>query len=129
MRPVSTWKGRLKADDPRNASGWKVRAYTRVVTGDWNDQPQTTGYVETTTGDQGRFVLAPIAVGGLQLDEGAALVGELRHGGDRHTERGQDDDVFRPEEVAAFLGIGQKADARGAKPIVDMRVVDDFARE
>ena len=53
MRPVSTWKGRLKADEPRNASGWKVRAYTRVVTGDWNDQPQTTGYVETTTDDQG----------------------------------------------------------------------------
>ena len=68
MRPVSTWKGRLTADDPKQVQGWKVRAWTRVgFGGDPNAEPQTTGYVETTTDDEGRFALAPIAVGGLQL--------------------------------------------------------------
>ena len=68
LRPVSTWKGRLSAKDPRNARGWRVRAYTRLVPGDLGAEPQTTGYVETTTDDEGRFALAPIAVGGLQLE-------------------------------------------------------------
>src|SRR5205085_3839358 len=67
LRPASTWKGRLSAEDPRHARGWRVRAWTRVG-GDPSAAPQTTGYVETTTDDEGRFTLAPIAVGGLQLD-------------------------------------------------------------
>ncbi|WP_435006864.1 carboxypeptidase regulatory-like domain-containing protein [Tundrisphaera lichenicola] len=33
-----------------------------------NAEPQTTGFAEVTTDDEGRFSLAPIAVGGLQLD-------------------------------------------------------------
>jgi hypothetical protein len=67
LRPASTWKGRLSAQDPKHARGWRVRAWTRVG-GDPNAEPLTTGYVETTTDDEGRFALAPIAVGGLQLD-------------------------------------------------------------
>ncbi|WP_435006866.1 hypothetical protein P12x_004326 [Tundrisphaera lichenicola] len=30
MRPASTWKGRLSGEDPKNARGWKIRAWTRV---------------------------------------------------------------------------------------------------
>ncbi|MEJ7636659.1 MAG: hypothetical protein WKF75_01410, partial [Singulisphaera sp.] len=67
LRPASTWKGRLSAEDPKHARGWRVRAWTRVGGGP-NADPQSTGYVETTTDDEGRFALAPIAVGGLQLD-------------------------------------------------------------
>ena len=43
-----------------------MRAWTRVE-GDPAAEPQTAGYVETTTDDEGRFALAPIAVGGLEL--------------------------------------------------------------
>ena len=68
LRPVSVWKGRLSAKDPSHVRGWRVRAYTRVEPGDFGAEPQTTGYVETITDDEGRFALAPIAVGGLQLD-------------------------------------------------------------
>ena len=68
MRPASTWKGRLSATDPRHPRGWRVRAYTRVGGGDLNAEHLTTGFVETTTDGEGRFGLAPIAVGGLQLD-------------------------------------------------------------
>jgi hypothetical protein len=67
LRPASTWKGHLSADDPGHARGWHVQAWTRVG-GDRLAEPQPTGYVETTTDDEGRFALAPIAVGALQLD-------------------------------------------------------------
>ncbi len=67
LRPASNWKGRLSAEDPQHARGWRVRAWTRVG-GDANAEPQTTGYVETTTDDEGRFALALIAVGALQLE-------------------------------------------------------------
>ena len=66
LRPVSIWKGRLSAAEPKYARGWQVKAWTRVG-GDPNAGPATTGYVETTTDNEGRFALAPIAVGGLQL--------------------------------------------------------------
>jgi hypothetical protein len=59
--------GRLSAKEPTHVRGWRVRAWTRVGE-DPNAEPQTTGYVETTTDDEGRFDLAPIAVGGLQLE-------------------------------------------------------------
>jgi len=68
LRPVSVWKGRLSAQDPRHARGWHVRAWTRVGGFDPGAEPQTAGYVETTTDDEGRFALAPIAVGGLELE-------------------------------------------------------------
>ena len=68
LRPVSTWKGRLSAEDPKHARGWRVRAWSRVGGRDPNEPHETTGYVETTTDEAGRFALAPIAVGGLQLD-------------------------------------------------------------
>jgi len=67
LRPVATWKGRLVAQDPAAGRGWRVRAWTNVG-GDPNAEPQTTGYVETTTDDEGRFALDPIALGGLRLD-------------------------------------------------------------
>jgi Carboxypeptidase regulatory-like domain len=67
LRPASTWRGRLSAEDPRHVRGWHVRAWTGVG-GEPNTEPQTTGYVETTTDAEGRFALAPIAVGGLRLD-------------------------------------------------------------
>jgi hypothetical protein len=67
LRPASSWKGRLTAKDPRHARGWRVRAWTQVA-GDPSAEPETTGYVETTTDIEGRFALAPIAVGGLQLE-------------------------------------------------------------
>ncbi|AGA31486.1 carboxypeptidase regulatory-like domain-containing protein [Singulisphaera acidiphila] len=67
LRPASSWKGRLSAVDLKNARGWRVQAWTRVG-GAPNTEPETTGYVRTTTDDEGRFVLAPIAVGSLQLD-------------------------------------------------------------
>ncbi len=66
MRPTSTWRGRLSAEDPKHARGWHVRAWTRVG-GEPDAAPETTGYVETTTDAEGRFALAPIAVGGLQI--------------------------------------------------------------
>ncbi len=67
MRPVATWKGRLLADDPKLARGWQVRAWTRVG-GDPQAEPVTTGYIEsTTTDEEGRFTLALIALGSLQL--------------------------------------------------------------
>lgn len=67
MRPVATWKGRLLADDPKLARGWRVRAWTRVG-GDPQAEPVTTGDIEsTTTDEEGRFTLAPIALGSLQL--------------------------------------------------------------
>jgi hypothetical protein len=68
LRAVSTWNGRLTAEDPKHVIGWRVKAWTRVGGGDPNEAPTTTGYVETTTDEAGRFALAPIAVGGLQLD-------------------------------------------------------------
>ena len=67
LRPVSTWKGRLSAVDPKNARGWKVRAWTRVGGGS-DAEPLAAGYAERTTDDEGRFTLAPMAVGSLQLD-------------------------------------------------------------
>ncbi|HEV3121319.1 MAG TPA: carboxypeptidase-like regulatory domain-containing protein, partial [Isosphaeraceae bacterium] len=67
LRPVSTWKGRLKAQDPKHARGWHVRAWTNLM-GDRSAEPQTTGYVETTSDDEGRFALDPIAVGALRLE-------------------------------------------------------------
>jgi hypothetical protein len=67
LRPASTCKGRLSSVEPRYARGWRVKAWTRVG-GDPNEEPQTAGYVETMTDDEGRFSLAPIAVGGLQLE-------------------------------------------------------------
>jgi Carboxypeptidase regulatory-like domain len=67
LRPVSTLMVRLSAKDPTHVRGWRVRAWTRVGE-DPNAEPQTTGYVETTTDDEGRFALAPIAIGGLELD-------------------------------------------------------------
>ncbi|WP_406698712.1 carboxypeptidase-like regulatory domain-containing protein [Singulisphaera sp. Ch08] len=67
MRPVSTWKGRLSSEDLKNARGWRVRAWSRVG-GDPTAAPETTGYVVTTTDDEGRFTLAPIALGNLQLN-------------------------------------------------------------
>jgi hypothetical protein len=67
LRPASSWKGRLSAEDPKHARGWRVRAWSGVG-GEPNAEPQTTGYAETTTDDEGRFALAPIAVGGLQFD-------------------------------------------------------------
>ena len=67
LRPVSSWKGRLTAKDPRHARGWRVKAWTRIAQ-DSIGEPETTGYVETATDDEGRFSLAPIAVGGLQLE-------------------------------------------------------------
>jgi Carboxypeptidase regulatory-like domain len=66
LRPTSTWKGRLSAQDRRHVRGWHVRAWTRIIPY-FDAEPQTTGYVETTTDDEGRFALAPIAVGGLEL--------------------------------------------------------------
>jgi Carboxypeptidase regulatory-like domain len=67
LRPASTCKGRLSGAEFRYARGWRVKAWTRVG-GDPNEEPQTAGYVETMTDDEGRFALAPIAVGGLQLE-------------------------------------------------------------
>jgi hypothetical protein len=67
LRPVSSLMVRLSAQDPRYVRGWKIRAWTRVGE-DPNSEPQTTGYMETTTADNGRFTLAPIAIGGLQLE-------------------------------------------------------------
>ncbi len=66
LRPVSTVKGRLTGADPTHARKWRVRAWTRMG-GDPGSPPRTTGYVDTTTDDEGRFTLAPIAIGGLQL--------------------------------------------------------------
>jgi hypothetical protein len=68
LRPVSTWKGRLSAQDAKHAQGWRVKAWTRVGGRGPNESPETTGYVETTTDEAGRFALAPIALGGLQLE-------------------------------------------------------------
>jgi hypothetical protein len=67
LRPASSWKGRLTAKDPKHARGWQVKAWTRVAVDSSRDL-LTTGYVETTTDDDGRFSLSPIAVGGLQLE-------------------------------------------------------------
>ena len=67
LRPVSNVKGRLSASDPKFARGWKIRAWTRVGT-DPKAEPETTGYVETKTDDEGQFALAPIAVGALQIE-------------------------------------------------------------
>ena len=67
LRAVSNVKGRLSAEDPKFIKGWKVRAWTRTGS-DPKAEPETTGYVETSTDDEGRFVLSPIAVGGLQLE-------------------------------------------------------------
>ncbi len=67
LRPVSTWKGRLSAVDPKNARGWKIRAWTRVG-GVSDAEPLAAGYAERTTDDEGRFTLAPMAVGSLQFE-------------------------------------------------------------
>ena len=67
LRSVSTWKGRLSGDDAKLAKGWQVRAYTRAAAIS-KTEPATTGYVETQTDEEGRFTLAPIAIGSLQLD-------------------------------------------------------------
>ena len=67
LRPVSTWNGRLSAEDPKmpEAGGFGPGPGS---SGDPNAEPQATGYVETTTDDEGRFTLAPIAAGRLRLD-------------------------------------------------------------
>jgi hypothetical protein len=66
LRPVTSLKGRLKADDPTMVKGWRVTAYTR--SGDpQSREPDTTGYDTGTTGDDGRFAFPVIAPGGLQL--------------------------------------------------------------
>ena len=67
LRPASSWSGHLSAKDPKHARGWRVKAWTRVAEGP-SGEPETIGYVETTTDDEGRFALDPIAVGDLQLD-------------------------------------------------------------
>ncbi len=66
LRPVSVWRGRLSAAEPKHLAGWHVKAWTRIG-GDPNGEPATTGYVETTPDNEGRFALAPIAIGALQL--------------------------------------------------------------
>jgi hypothetical protein len=66
LRPVSTWKGRLTAKDPAHVKGWKVRARTGISGIDV--APHAAGHVEAVTDEEGRFTLAPIAVGTLQLD-------------------------------------------------------------
>ena len=67
LRPASSLKGRLTADDPEMVKGWRVRAYAR--SGDpTGREPGTTGYATGTTDDEGRFSFPVIAPGVLQLD-------------------------------------------------------------
>jgi hypothetical protein len=66
LRPGSSLKGRLRADDPTMARGWRVFAYTQ--SGDPSSKdPETKGYAKGTTDDDGRFVFPVIAPGSLQL--------------------------------------------------------------
>ena len=66
LRQVASLEGRLQADDPAVARGWRVLAYTS--TGDrWSTNPQTTGFATGTTNAEGRFAFPVIASGSLQL--------------------------------------------------------------
>ena len=61
------------------------------------------------------------------VDQRAAAALEVGQVGDRHAESREDDHVARPERVAIFTGVGEDVDALGAQPVVDVRVVNDFA--
>ena len=64
-----------------------------------------------------------------RVHERAALRREQRHVADGHAERRQNHDVVDAERGGVFARIRQKANALGPQPRVDVRVVDDFARE
>ncbi len=66
LRPATSLKGRLVADDPTIAKGWRVFAYTRPSDGSSPD-PETTGFARGTTDVEGRFSFPVIAPGSLQL--------------------------------------------------------------
>ena len=61
------------------------------------------------------------------VDERAALARQARHLADGHAKGRKNHHVVFPETVGAFAGVGQEANALAPQPIVDVRVVDDFA--
>ncbi|MGP0063644.1 MAG: carboxypeptidase regulatory-like domain-containing protein [Isosphaeraceae bacterium] len=67
LRPASSLKGQLTAEDRAMVKGWRVSAYTR--TGDpTSREPATNGFATGTTDEEGRFAFPAIAPGGLQLE-------------------------------------------------------------
>ena len=66
LRPVSTVKGRLVADDPKYLKGWKVLGWTNGGFSRMNAR-LTVGHAKESVDDEGRFTLGPIAVGSLIL--------------------------------------------------------------
>ena len=67
------------------------------------------------------------AAGG--IDHHTPDVGEALHLGRRHAERRQHHHVVGAERRTCLVGVAQELDALAAEAIVDVRVVDDFARQ
>ena len=67
LRSVASLKGRLVADDPAMARGWRVWAHTEVGK-PASRSPATTGFAMGTTDAEGRFSFPIIASGELQLN-------------------------------------------------------------
>ena len=125
LSPVTSLSGRLVPDnvDPKLAKGWRVRAWTR---GPMTDPPtdNSAGYGSTTTDDEGRFVLAELAPGGLSLtvvppDE-SDLLADLQHIPPVRQDRGNAIEI-PIRRSATITGLVRERDT--GKPVAGMRVV------